>query len=42
MTAATQNSELFSDIYSLLLLINVLGVSLLLALIVMNVLKLVR
>jgi nitrogen fixation/metabolism regulation signal transduction histidine kinase len=42
MTAATQNSELFGDIYSLLLLINILGVSLLLALIVLSVLKLVR
>jgi len=42
MTAATQNSELFGDIYSLLLLINVLGVSLLLALIALNVINLVR
>ena len=42
MTAATQNSEQFGNLYSLLLLINVAGVSLLLGLILFSVMRLVR
>jgi nitrogen fixation/metabolism regulation signal transduction histidine kinase len=42
MTAATQNSALFGDLYSLLLIVNILGVTLLLALILMSVYRLVR
>ena len=42
MTAATQNSALFGDLYSLLLVLNILGVALLLTLILLSVRKLVR
>jgi nitrogen fixation/metabolism regulation signal transduction histidine kinase len=42
MSAATQNSALFGDLYSLLLVLNVLGVALLLTLILLSVRKLVR
>ena len=42
MSAATQNSALFGDLYSLLLLLNILGVVLLLVLIGLSVSKLVR
>ena len=42
MSAATQNSELFGDLYSLLLVLNILGVVLLLVLISLSVRKLVR
>jgi hypothetical protein len=41
MSAATQNSELFGDLYSLLLVLNILGVVLLLVLISLSVRKLV-
>jgi len=42
MTAATQNSALFGNLYSLLLVVNVLGVGLLLLLILLSVRRLVR
>jgi len=42
MSAATQNSALFGDLYSLLLVLNILGVVLLLTLILLSVSKLVR
>ncbi len=42
MSAATQNSALFGDLYSLLLVLNILGVVLLLTLILLSVRKLVR
>ena len=42
MSAATQNSALFGDLYSLLLVLNILGVALLLTLILLSVRKLVR
>ena len=42
MSAATQNSALFGDLYSLLLVVNILGVTLLLALISLSVAKLWR
>ena len=42
MSAATQNSALFGDLYSLLVVVNVLGVTLLLTLIALSVAKLVR
>lgn len=42
MSAATQNSALFGDLYSLLLVFNILGVALLLTLILLSVRKLVR
>jgi len=42
MSAATQNSALFGDLYSLLLLLNILGVVLLLTLIGLSVSKLFR
>ena len=42
MSAATQNSALFGDLYSLLLVVNILGVTLLLALIALSVAKLLR
>jgi len=42
MTAATQNSALFGNLYSLLLVINVVAVSLLLVLILISVRRLIR
>ena len=42
MSAATQNSALFGDLYSLLLVVNILGVTLLLTLILLSVVKLLR
>ena len=42
MSAATQNSALFGDLYSLLLVVNILGVTLLLTLILLSVAKLLR
>lgn len=42
MSAATQNSALFGDLYSLLLVVNILGVTLLLVLIALSVAKLLR
>lgn len=42
MSAATQNSALFGDLYSLLLVVNILGVTLLLVLISLSVAKLWR
>jgi len=42
MSAATQNSAVFGDLYSLLLVLNILGVVLLLTLILLSVRKLVR
>jgi nitrogen fixation/metabolism regulation signal transduction histidine kinase len=42
MSAATQNSALFGDLYSLLLVLNILGVVLLLTLIGLSVSKLFR
>ena len=41
MNAATQNSALFGDLYSLLLVVNILGIVLLLALILINLYRLV-
>jgi nitrogen fixation/metabolism regulation signal transduction histidine kinase len=41
MNAATQNSHLFGDVYSLLLIINLLGILFLLALILVNIYRLV-
>jgi nitrogen fixation/metabolism regulation signal transduction histidine kinase len=42
MSAATQNSALFGNIYSLLLIVNILGVALLLTMILLSVRRLVR
>ncbi len=42
MHAASQNSAIFGRIYSLLLLVNVLGIALLLALILLNVYRLIE
>jgi nitrogen fixation/metabolism regulation signal transduction histidine kinase len=42
MSAATQNSTLFERVYSLLLLFNIVGIVLLLALILFNVFKLIE
>ena len=42
MNAATQNSQLFGNVYSLLLLINIAGILFLTALIAINVLRLAR
>jgi nitrogen fixation/metabolism regulation signal transduction histidine kinase len=42
MTAATQNSALFGNLYSLLLVVNILGVVLLMALLTLSVRRLVR
>ena len=41
MNAATQNSRLFGDVYSLLLIVNLLGILFLLALILYNIYRLV-
>lgn len=41
MSAATQHSELLGRVYSVLLLVNVLGIVLLLALILFNFLRLI-
>jgi nitrogen fixation/metabolism regulation signal transduction histidine kinase len=42
MTAATQNSERFGNVYSLLLAVNVIGVAVLLGLILLSVRRLIR
>ena len=41
MNAATQNSRLFGDVYSLLLVVNLIGILFLLALIAFNIYRLV-